>query len=245
MPPRPRGTTLSAKGSVGMRRASPSPAGTAVPTTGGLAVSHTETPAARAELERLVHDYRHLHEEHRHAHRGSRVRRRLGGRLRETELQFEHVLAALPLEDEVRHAWREHLHHHAPAPPLPPAEEPLTLVQGASVPWPGPADVPLSVYVSGVPAEVRAELEQALARIAASSPRPILHARGSLERGHDRAVERPVQAKAVLDLGPHAVRAGADGTTPAEALDLLEERLRRGLHEWSERENAVRRGRAR
>lgn len=62
---------------------------------------HADTPppeavpaAGESELERAAHEYRHVREEHRRAASGSRVRRRLGVRLRETRRRFERLAAS-------------------------------------------------------------------------------------------------------------------------------------------------------
>jgi len=210
-------------------------------------VIRTETPSAREELERLVHDYRHIREEHRRARRGSGVRRRLGAQLLELDTRFERVLAALPLDEATRSGWRDHLRRHGAEPAAPGEAEPLVLQRGAAVSWPGaPAATEVSVQARGdIPAGARADLERTLVRVAELSPRPVLHARGVLERLADPALERPIVASASLDLGAHTVRAHAEAASPADAIDLLETRLRRAELKLSERETAVKRGRAR
>lgn len=204
----------------------------------------TDASGAREELERLVHDYRRLREEHRRARRGSRTRRRLGARLRELELRFEQLLAIVPLDDSARRRWRDHLRHDAAAPDEPPESAPLRLEQGAAEHWPSPPETAVSVHVRGLSAHARSDLEETLAALAHAAPRPPLHARGSLERLRDPALERPVVAKAELDLGTRAVRAHAAGTTAVEAVDLLEARLRRSLRELGDRDASARRDEA-
>lgn len=203
----------------------------------------TESPVAREELERLVHEYRHVRDEHRHARRGGRRRRRLGAQLHELDTRFERVLATIPVEDATRREWRDHLHKHAAAPSAPPGETPLPLQQGASVHWPAPAgETPVAVHLRGdLPAHAREDLRRTLSGLARLTPRPLLHARGSLERLPDPALARPVIAKASLDLGAHAVRARISAATAAEAVDLLSARLRRNLLELGDREEAARR----
>lgn len=200
-------------------------------------------PVARDELERLVHDYRHVREEHRRARRGSRTRRRLGARLRELEVRFEHVLAVIPLEDEIRHTWREHLRHDAGAPAMPAPEMPLPAAQGASVHWPGSrAEPAVTILLRGdLPPDARDELERRLRETLRFTPRPLVRARATIERLADPASTRPVVAKASLDLGAHTVRAHAEADSAGDALDLLEARLRRNVLELEERENAQRR----
>jgi ribosome-associated translation inhibitor RaiA len=203
----------------------------------------TDTPAAREELERLVHEYRRLREEHRRARRGGRRRRRLGTELRELDARFEHVLTALPLEDATRREWRDHLHQRSPAPSAPASETPLPLEQGASEHWPAArGEVPVSVRLRGdLPAAARDDLERALGGLQRLTGRPLQHVRGTLERLHDPALPRPVLAKATVGLGRTVVRARAAAATPAEAIDLLEARLRRNLLDLAEREQTSRR----
>lgn len=201
----------------------------------------TDTPSARDELERLAHEYRHLRDERRRARRGSSVRRRLGARLHELETRFEHLLALLPADDETRRGWRDHLHERGTAPELPADETQLVLEQGASVRVPAPTGGSSSIHVRDVPAQARDDLERTLARVVDLSPRPVLHARASLERLPDPALERPVLAKAQLDLGVRRVRAHTAATGPVEAIDQLEARLRRSLRDLADREASERR----
>lgn len=200
-------------------------------------------PAAREELERLVHDYRHVRDEHRRTRRGSRTRRRLGAHRRELEVRFEHVLAALPLEEDARHGWREHLHDRAAAPATPAPELPLPETRGATVPWPGPGAEPaVAVQLRGeLPANVREELERRLRAALRFTPRPLVRARATIERLADPASTRPVVVRASLDLGAHTVRAHAEADSADDALDLLEARLRRNVLEFEEREESQRR----
>lgn len=201
---------------------------------------------AREELERLVREYRHVREEHRHAKRGGRLRRRLGVRLPELEARFEHLLASLPLDDATREGWRDHLHRNLAPPEQPPAESTLVLEQGASEHWPARPEGPtVIVHARGVAPRARADLERMLGQLARLAPRPLLHARGSLEHLPDPALARPILAKGSLEVGGRLVRARAAAATAAEAVDLLEARLRRNLHDLAEREEDARRpGRA-
>lgn len=59
--------------------------------------------------------------------------------------------------------------------------------------------------------------------------RPVLWARVRLTRHGDPAAERPIVAQANMDVDGRLVRAQADGTTAHEAIDRLDERLRRSL----------------
>lgn len=64
--------------------------------------------------------------------------------------------------------------------------------------------------------------------------RPVLAARVRLTRHGDPAVERPVVAQANLDVSGRIVRAQAEAVTPREAVDRLEERLRRRLEKTAQ-----------
>jgi hypothetical protein len=79
----------------------------------------------RELLETLAHSYQHLHNEHTRASPGSGVRRRIEERLLDARERFDRVLDEWVPEPELREAWREHLHTHAPAPAGPPAIRPL------------------------------------------------------------------------------------------------------------------------
>ncbi len=94
----------------------------------------------------------------------------------------------------------------------------------------------LSIALRGpLPKRVRAELEAMAARIGAIAPRRPLRARLSLVHEEDRALERPVIAKGQLDLPARSVRAHVAASSAAEAIDLLEARLRRNLVDLGDR----------
>ncbi|HMO00292.1 MAG TPA: hypothetical protein PKD59_12845 [Miltoncostaeaceae bacterium] len=86
------------------------------------------------------------------------------------------------------------------------------------------------VLVRGhVPAD-RVEAAVAGLRAAcARPPRPVLFARLTLTMAPDPAVGRPATAAAAIDLSGRILRAHADGETMAEAVDLLSDRVRRGM----------------
>ncbi len=92
---------------------------------GQIARPHRDSLVGREELERLSADYRHLLQEHRRAHAGSRTRRRLDHELLGLSDRFERLLAHTPVDDETRAQWRAHLHHGAPAPAGPEPGEPV------------------------------------------------------------------------------------------------------------------------
>ncbi|NVN48337.1 sigma 54 modulation/S30EA ribosomal C-terminal domain-containing protein [Mycolicibacterium hippocampi] len=78
--------------------------------------------------------------------------------------------------------------------------------------------------------------------IAGLTRRPVLHARVRLTRHTDPAVRHPVVAQANLDVDGRLVRAQVDAATAREAIDKLDERLRRRLERIEEHWEA-RRGR--
>jgi len=79
----------------------------------------------REELEALVHEYLHVHNEVEQTKPGSSVRRRLEDRVLDTRARFDRLLEEWVENDELRERWREHLHTHAPAPDGPAGIEPL------------------------------------------------------------------------------------------------------------------------
>jgi hypothetical protein len=92
---------------------------------------HLEALPRREVLETLAHHYHHLQNEHKRAHPGSGIRRRIEGRQLEVRQQFERVLAEWVPEPEAQRAWHDHLRNRAPVPPGPPAIRPLVF-QGVS-----------------------------------------------------------------------------------------------------------------
>jgi hypothetical protein len=79
----------------------------------------------RDELEALVRHYHHLQNEHKRAPLGSAMRRRIEDRLLDTRNRFDRLLDEWVPEENLRHAWREHIHNHLPEPDGPPAIQPL------------------------------------------------------------------------------------------------------------------------
>ena len=69
---------------------------------------------------------------------------------------------------------------------------------------------------------------------------PILHVDLRLEMAPDPARERPALARATLDLNGEKVRAHVSGIAMTEAIDLLEQRLRRRLEQIQEHRLALR-----
>jgi hypothetical protein len=79
----------------------------------------------REELEALARNYHHLQNELKRAAVGSSTRRRIEERLLDVRRRFDRVLDEWVPEEELRRAWREHLHYRAPEPPGPAAIRPL------------------------------------------------------------------------------------------------------------------------
>jgi ribosome-associated translation inhibitor RaiA len=75
---------------------------------------------------------------------------------------------------------------------------------------------------------------------AGRAPRPVLHARLSVRVHPDPALERPAVVKAMLDVSGRPVRARAAADSVENALDLIDERLRRNLEALEERRRAHR-----
>ncbi|RAV09338.1 HPF/RaiA family ribosome-associated protein [Mycolicibacterium sp. GF69] len=74
--------------------------------------------------------------------------------------------------------------------------------------------------------------------------RPLLHAHVKLSRPGDPALERPVITQANLDMDGRLVRAEAEGETARDAIDRLDERLRRRLRRAADHWEARRDGRS-
>jgi ribosome-associated translation inhibitor RaiA len=101
---------------------------------------------------------------------------------------------------------------------------------------------PIEVVVRGpIGRRVRRELRQALARVAATAPRPVVFVRGSLRRDADPAVEQPVHADAAVAYRRSIARAHATARTPIGAIDLLVRHLHREITEQRRREASARR----
>jgi hypothetical protein len=85
----------------------------------------------REELEALVRHYHHLQNEHKRAPADSALRRRIDDRLLQVHERFERLLAEWVPEEELRQAWRDHLHYRASEPSGPDPIRPL-LFRGVS-----------------------------------------------------------------------------------------------------------------
>lgn len=78
-----------------------------------------------------------------------------------------------------------------------------------------------------------------IAHAARHGSAPALHAVVRLTQAADPAQVRPAIAEATLDLGGSIVRAHVAATTMLEAIDLLDERLRRRIDEGEDRRRAL------
>jgi hypothetical protein len=112
----------------------------------------------REELQALVRYYRHLQNEHRRAAPESAARRRIEDKLLDVRQQFDRVLEEWVPEEEVRDAWRNHLHNRAPEPDGPPEIRPLVFagrsdVTGSVVEIRGKNGEELEVTIDGAPIE--------------------------------------------------------------------------------------------
>jgi ribosome-associated translation inhibitor RaiA len=76
--------------------------------------------------------------------------------------------------------------------------------------------------------------EQKVRRTAGTAPRPVLFGRIALGLHENPSVARPASAKAMLDVSGRHIRGQVAATTLREAIDLLDERLRRNLQRLAE-----------
>lgn len=105
-PPRDHGVWRVDKAIAGFRR-SGDRADRTPPRTRGLQGVPAVSPD---ELERIVHVYRHLLEEHRRAKPHSRARRKLEARMSHVRNSFEVRLSEAPISERDRRVWRDRLH---------------------------------------------------------------------------------------------------------------------------------------
>jgi ribosome-associated translation inhibitor RaiA len=104
------------------------------------------------------------------------------------------------------------------------------------------AESPIEIVARGrVGHRSRQRLQNALSRIAAGSPRPVLFVRGTLIQEENPSLARPAVAEATLHLGGRVARARARAGELTEAIDLLVEQLHRAVRELRRREEAERR----
>jgi hypothetical protein len=79
----------------------------------------------RELLEALARQYHHLQNEHKRFPEGSTMRRRIEERLLDVGERFDRTLDEWVTEDDLREAWRRHLHYRAAVPEGPAAIRPL------------------------------------------------------------------------------------------------------------------------
>jgi hypothetical protein len=108
----------------------------------------------RQELQALVRYYRHLQNEHHRAAPESAARRRIEDKLLNVRQRFDRVLEEWFPEEDLRRAWREHLHNRAPEPDGPAEIRPLVFagrseVTGSIVEIRGKQGEELEVTVDG------------------------------------------------------------------------------------------------
>jgi ribosome-associated translation inhibitor RaiA len=80
-----------------------------------------------------------------------------------------------------------------------------------------------------IPARAKAYATEKISALIHLSPMPVVRARVMLTRTHHRAVDQHVIAEATLDLNGRPVRAQVAAATSHEAVDLVQDRLRRKL----------------
>lgn len=111
-------------------------------------------PISCRELDMLVHEALHVHNEHARATADS-VRRKLHARLLELEARFERTLAEEVPDEALRRAWRDHLHARGPAPSEP---HPLPIIV-----FRGRSEANSDILVREAPsAELQVEVDGAL-----------------------------------------------------------------------------------
>lgn len=94
----------------------------------------------------------------------------------------------------------------------------------------GAIGVEPEVLVRGdVPAGKVEEAVAMLRATCAKPPRPVLFARLTLTMAPDPAVGRPATAAASIDLSGRILRVHAEGETMGTAVNLLADRIRRGM----------------
>ena len=93
---------------------------------------------------------------------------------------------------------------------------------------------------SSVGAADKRYAEEKIARVGKLAPRPVLFARVILREETNPSVERRAVAEASLDVSGRLVRAQVAARRMREAVDLLEDRLRRALEELAEHYEARR-----
>jgi ribosome-associated translation inhibitor RaiA len=103
-------------------------------------------------------------------------------------------------------------------------------------------DLPIEVATAGeVTVADRQLAVERIAKVLHLVDSPILHIDLRLELSPDPAREHPAHARATLDLNGERVRAHVSAAAMPEAIDLLEQRLRRRLEQLAEHRRALRR----
>jgi ribosome-associated translation inhibitor RaiA len=95
----------------------------------------------------------------------------------------------------------------------------------------GASDLDLEVLCegTGIGDVVVAYAKRKVSAAARAAPASVRFGRIKISREPNPSIERPIVVAATLDVNGHLVRAHAAGHTATEAVDLLEERLRRQL----------------
>jgi len=85
-----------------------------------------------------------------------------------------------------------------------------------------------------VPDDAGDYAKKKIAGLYRGAPRPVIHASCHLTMNANPAVERPAEAEATLDMSGHLVRGHVSAETVTEAIDFLDDRLRRQLKRLQE-----------
>lgn len=97
-------------------------------------------------------------------------------------------------------------------------------------------DFEVKIAATGTISEsAKAYARDKIAKLGHLTRRPVLFAEVKLTAESNPKIERSYVAEANLDVNGRLVRAHVAGHSPDEAVDLLEERLKRQLHDLSER----------
>ena len=108
----------------------------------------------------------------------------------------------------------------------------------------GDEAVPAAIDIStegAVTDEDRARVVEVIRSVIDTAGDPVLHVSIRLHHAADPAQERPAKSRATLDLDGEPLRAHASGTTMAEAIDRLDQRLRDRIRHHAAHRRAIRR----
>lgn len=100
--------------------------------------------------------------------------------------------------------------------------------------------VQIAVVRGDVPPQMLEYAEKKVTALFRLAPAPVLFARISLAREAAPGLARPAVAKATLDVNGRPIHAHVAAEVPAEAVDLLEAKLRQGLETLAEKRQARR-----